>query len=178
MSCERTEITRPLVADSSASAVCGSSTSAMILVFGFAFSDLTERTVETITASPLSSESRMMIDFAPATFARARSAGLLTSPVRVITLSLPRFSARVAISESIFSRATSEKITTFGLRWFSPAIASSLRIGNTRFDHPRIRVWSDSITALLPAFRRATARVMAAEMKPITAPLIATPMPQ
>ena len=178
MSCERIEITRPFVADCNASAVCGSSTSAMMRVFGLALRDFTDSTVETITASPLSSSSRMMIDLAPATFARARSAGLLTSPVLVMTLSLPKFSARVAISESIFSRATAEKMTTFGLRWFSPAIASSLRIGKTRFDQPRIRVWFDSMTALLPAFSRATARVIAAEMKPITAPLMATPIPQ
>ena len=133
-------MTRPSVAVSRASAVCGSSTSAMMRVFGFELTDLTARTVETIVASPASSSSKMMIDFAPEMFARLRSPGLVGSPVRVITFSLPRPSARDSISSSMNSRVLSLKITTSGLRTFSLAIASSFKIGKTRFDHPRMSV--------------------------------------
>ena len=112
----------------------------MILVFGFAFTDFTARTVETIVASPASSASKMMIDFALETLARFRSSGLVGSPVRVITFNLPTFGTRDLISESIKALVVGEKITTLGFRTFWLAIASSERMGKTRLDQPRMRV--------------------------------------
>ena len=161
-----------------ASAVLASSSSAIILVAGFAFTALTASTVDTTVASPVSSASRIIIDLALETLARFRSSGFVMSPVRVITFSFPRLGTLETISASITARAVPAKITTRGFRIFWLAIASSARIGKTRFDQPRISVWPDSITALFPSLRRATARVMAAEIKPITAPEIAIPIAQ
>ena len=91
-------------------------------------------------ASPDSSASKMMMDFALETLARFRSSGFVGSPVRVMTLSFPRFGTLDLISESIRALEAVAKITTRGLRTFSFAIASSERIGKTRLDQPRIRV--------------------------------------
>ena len=104
------------------------------------FTDFTASTVETMLASPDSSASKMMIDLALETLARFRSSGLVTSPVLVMTFSFPRFATLERISASMTALAVGAKITTLGLRTFSLAIASSERIGKTRFDQPRIRV--------------------------------------
>ncbi len=112
----------------------------MILVEAVAFTAFTASTVETIVESPVSSASRMMMDFAVETFARFRSSGFVVSPVRVITFSLPKFGTRERISASITALAVGAKITTRGLRTFSLAIASSERIGKTLLDQPRMRV--------------------------------------
>ena len=91
-----------------------------------------------------------MTDFAPEMLVRLRSIGLVGSPVLVTMRSLPRFSVLDSISSSIASRSRVEKITTSGLRTFWLAIASSSRIGKTRLDQPKIRVWPVSMIGLRP----------------------------
>ena len=171
-------MTLPFVAVCNASAVCGSSSSATIIRFGLVLTAFTASTVETTVASPAESASRMMTDLAFEMLARLRSSGFVGSPVRVITFSLPNPSARDSISSSMNSRSWVEKITTVALRTFELATASSLRMGNTRFDHPRIRVWPLSMTGLLPLRRRVNARLIAPTMKPVTLPATVMVMAQ
>ena len=127
----------------------------------------TARTVETTVASPESSASRMMTDFAAPRFARVRSLGFVGSPFRVTILSFPRSPARERISSSMAIRSTFAKMTTDARRMLVFATASSLRIGKMRFDQPRMSVWFVLMTALLPAFRFSTTPRMAVAAKPM-----------
>ena len=151
-SCERMAITWPFVALVTALAMLGSSSSAIMRRSGFELTALIARTVETTLASPEASASRIMIDFAPETFTRFRSAGFVGSPVRVMTFIFPIAPTRDSMSFSIASLASVEKMTTLGLRTFALAIASSFSMGKSRLDQPRISVCPDSMTGPLPNF--------------------------
>ena len=155
-SCDRTVCTCPFVAAVSACAVSASSTSATIEICGLLIAALTASTVDTTVASPESSASRMMTDFAAPRFARARSLGFVGSPLRVTILSLPRLLVRERIWSSISTRSLLAKITTDAPRMFEFAIASSLMMGKMRFDQPRMSVWFLLMTALLPDLRLST----------------------
>ncbi len=123
----------------------------------------------TTPASPSSSPT-MMTDRAPAIAARSRSSGSEGFPLRHTTRVVRRSGTAALIASSITLLSARARMTIEARFSLSLATASSLTMGATRGDQPRIIVWPDSSTRLRPSRSSSTFWSTPLARRPISEP--------